>query len=283
MRGERFDRRHFLAMSALGLAATVAGCGTESRGAGPPPATVATEPAPTGTPTTATGATKASALPPPTFPPPRPGPPQVLGRKVLPHETRFALTIDDGYDAATADAYVAWALQTGIHITFSPNGVYDKIWRPLGSLLRPAISAGQVQIGNHTFSHPYLTRLSPAGIADQLQRNEGWIEDVFGITARPWYRPPYGAHNARVDDVAGSLGFTHVCMWDGSLGDAVLLTPDVLMQQAQLYLTGGRVVLGHANHPTVTGLFDQLMGLIASRGLQPVTLDELFGTSRATG
>ena len=41
--------------------------------------------------------------------------------------------------------------------------------------------------------------------------------------------------------------------------------------------------LGHANHPAVLGLFDQLMDLIHSRDLHPVTLDEMFGTSRAAG
>ena len=39
-------------------------------------------------------------------------------------------------------------------------------------------------------------------------------------------------------------------------------------------------MLGHANHPTVLGLFDQIQQLIGQRGLTPVTLDEMFGTSR---
>ena len=39
-------------------------------------------------------------------------------------------------------------------------------------------------------------------------------------------------------------------------------------------------MLGHANHPTVLGLFDQISGIIHERGLQPVTLDEFFGTRR---
>jgi hypothetical protein len=42
-------------------------------------------------------------------------------------------------------------------------------------------------------------------------------------------------------------------------------------------------MLGHANHPTILSLFDQIQALIADRGLQPVTLDEMFGTSRAAG
>ena len=52
---------------------------------------------------------------------------------------------------------------------------------------------------------------------------------------------------------------------------------------AQRHLSAGRIVLGHMNHLTVLGLFPQLQAMIAERGLQPVTLDEMFGTSRATG
>jgi hypothetical protein len=48
-------------------------------------------------------------------------------------------------------------------------------------------------------------------------------------------------------------------------------------------LRGGAIVLGHANHPTVLGLFDQLQALITQRNLQPVTLDTMFDTSRADG
>ncbi|GAA4811053.1 hypothetical protein GCM10023200_56070 [Actinomycetospora chlora] len=39
-------------------------------------------------------------------------------------------------------------------------------------------------------------------------------------------------------------------------------------------------MLGHANHPTVLGLFDRIRELLSERDLQPATLDELFGTHR---
>ena len=48
-------------------------------------------------------------------------------------------------------------------------------------------------------------------------------------------------------------------------------------------LQPGVINLGHANHPPVLSCFDQLVALIHSRNLTPVTLDEMFGTSRATG
>lgn len=216
------------------------------------------------------------------IPAPHPGPPVLVSRG--PRFTdQIALTIDDGYCAGCVASYVEFAQSSGIHITFSPNGVYGGLWAPHAPVLRPLIEAGQVQIGNHTFKHLDLTRLPDSRVRTELERNDEWIQTTFGITARPWYRPPFGHHDSRTDELAGQLGFTRILMWNGSFGDATLLTPQVLMAQAVKYLKPGTVMLGHANHPTVTHLFPQIQSIIEQRKLQPVTLDEMFGTSRATG
>jgi peptidoglycan/xylan/chitin deacetylase (PgdA/CDA1 family) len=196
---------------------------------------------------------------------------------------QVALTVDDGYCGPCVAGYVDFAQRTGIHLTFAPNGVFSDLWKPHADRLRPLIAAGQVQIGNHTWSHPNLVRLAAGAVREQIERNEEWIQATFGITARPWFRPPYGYHNATVDGIAGSLGYTNILLWNGTLGDATVETPAELLAQARQWVQAGAIVLGHANHPTVLGLFDQLQQLIADRNLQPVTLDAMFGTSRAVG
>lgn len=306
---EPLGRRRFIGLLGLGLASILSGCtnelfhseasantgpqslakqmdseippneglpaGSDLEGSGPP--TIRT------TPTT----------PPPSVPPTQtvqldnipaaqPGRPRTVAHGQS-TSNQVAITIDDGYCADCVAAYVAFAESSGIHITFSPNGVYRDLWVPHAPTLRALVQSGQVQIGNHTYSHLDVTRLSAARVQTELERNEYWIQQTFGITARPWYRPPYGFHNSRTDDIAGELGFTQILMWNGSFGDAKLLTPQQLMSQATRYLRGGNIVLGHANHPTATHLFPQIEAIISQRGLVPVTLDEMFGTSRATG
>ena len=97
-----------------------------------------------------------------------------------------------------------------------------------------------------------------AQIGDELQRNDEWIQTTFGITSRPWFRPPYGYYDARVEEVAAALGFTNILMWNGTLGDATAISPQALLALAQRYLTAGRIVLGHLNHPTVLDLFPRI-------------------------
>lgn len=216
------------------------------------------------------------------IPPPHPGAPTVVTAAPGPTQA-IALTIDDGYCAECVGGYVAFVEHTGIPITFSPNAIYRNVWNPYADRLRPLIEAGQVQIGNHTFNHNSLVKASDATIRTELERNDEWIQQTFGITSRPWLRPPFGYRNARTDAVAASLGYTKIAMWNGSFGDSGLIKPDVLLGEAEKYLRPGTVMLGHANAPTVLGLFDQIRALMAERKLQPVTLDTMFGTSRATG
>jgi peptidoglycan-N-acetylglucosamine deacetylase len=91
------------------------------------------------------------------------------------------------------------------------------------------------------------------------------------------------ATGERTNELAASIGYTNVLMWNGSYGDSALLRPRTLLNLAREYLHPGVIMLGHANHPTVTHLFPRIAEIIASRDLHPVTLDEMFGTSRRTG
>jgi peptidoglycan-N-acetylglucosamine deacetylase len=284
------DRRGLIGLLGLGVASLLAGCDVMPRSTAAPTAHVHPRPHPAATPA-ATATTTAPPTPAPsataaaTIPPPAPGPAQVIwqGPPAAVAARQVAITIDDGYCAECVQAYVALAENTGIHITFNPNGCYGAIWAPLADTLRPLIETGQVQIGNHTFNHLKLTDLTDAQVTAQLEQNEEWIQQTFGITARPWWRPPYGAHDERTDEIAASLGFTNVLMWNGSYGDSSLLKPPVLLALAKEYLNPGVVLLGHANYLTVTQLFPEIAEIIASRDLHAVTLDEMFGTSRSTG
>ena len=216
------------------------------------------------------------------IPSPRPGPATVIAHG--PTDTsKIAITIDDGFCVPCATFYVNLAQASGIHLTLSPNGTYKRVWEPLASTIRSLVETGQVQIANHTYNHSSLVGLSDSAIRDQINRNEDWIQSTFGITSRPWFRPPYGNHTPHTDALAGELGFTRILMWNGSFGDSTPISTSEILALATKYMKPGSIILGHANYPTIESLWDQIQGILGERGLQPVTLDEMFGTSRTVG
>lgn len=269
----RHERRTFIGMLTVGLAATLAGCAQNPDSA--PPVQPLQPIPPSGNDTVEPAPVSPSAPP-----SPLPGGATVLSRGPAGTQ-QIALTVDDGFCEQCVGGYVDFAVRTGTHLTFSPNGIYNATWGKHAAPLKPLIERGQVQIMNHTFSHKDLRKLNENQIRDELDKNDDWVNKTFGISTRPYYRPPFGFHDPQVDGAAARAGYPRTVLWNGSYGDARLLKPDVLMGEAKKWLRPGTIMLGHANHPTVLGLFDQIQELIKQRNLQPVTLDEMFGTTRA--
>jgi peptidoglycan-N-acetylglucosamine deacetylase len=72
------------------------------------------------------------------------------------------------------------------------------------------VEAGH-SIGNHSFSHPDLTKLDSRSVRKEVLRTEERIRDYLGPTKL--FRPPYGARNTVVDSVVRDLGYKMV-LWD---------------------------------------------------------------------
>ena len=104
----------------------------------------------------------------------------------------LALTVDDGVSSDVVRLYTEFARDTGVRLTYFVNGAY-RSWTENQDLLRPLVDDGQIQLGNHTWSHPDLTKLPLTAVAEELRHNHDFLWKTYGIDARPYFRPPYGA------------------------------------------------------------------------------------------
>ncbi|MBY0442650.1 MAG: polysaccharide deacetylase family protein [Mycobacteriaceae bacterium] len=248
--------------------------GISWRGAGSPKAMSASNGAPGAAPNP-TGPTMPGLLPPP-------GPQsrvELPGDGVLsklPGEgDLLAWTVDDGVDTDVVRLYTQFAKDTGIRLTYFVNGIY-RSWTDNAALLRPLVESGQIQLANHTWSHPDLTKVSKSRIADELSRNDRFLRDTYGVDATPYFRPPYGNHNAEVDEVAADLGYRMATLWCGTLGDSSVLSEDDVVKMADQFFTAQNIVIGHLNHQPVTHVYGQLVDIIRARALRTVTLNDVF-------
>jgi len=230
----------------------------------------------------------ADAPPPPADAPPPPAdvpPPPPAQRVPLPgggvlntlpgDANTMALTVDDGTNSEVVRLYTEFARDSGVRLTYFVNGV-NQSWTDNRDLLRPLVDSGQIQLANHTWSHPDLTTISNSEVAEQLTRNARFMSDVYGVNAAPFFRPPYGNHNADVRRVAADLGYTATTLWNGSLSDSTVITEDYITQMADKYFVPQAIVIGHLNHLPVTHVYGALLDIIRARGLQTVTLNDVF-------
>ncbi len=253
--------------SAAGLALVRCGAGSSSQAA-----EVSAPATPTGPP------------PPPPWPELLP-PPPAQARMLLPgggllsalpgRGDLLSLTLDDGVDSAVVRGYCQLAKDTGIRLTMFVTGVFAS-WTENRDLLLPLVESGQVQLGNHTWIHPDLTKLTGSRIADELRHTDQFIRDTFGVDAAPYYRPPYGAVNDLVQSVAADLGYTETTLWNGNMGDDQILAPRDIVANADKYYVPQSIVIGHLNHPPVTSVYRELVDIIHDRRLRTVTLNDVF-------
>jgi peptidoglycan/xylan/chitin deacetylase (PgdA/CDA1 family) len=258
------DRRRFLLVLAAGLTGAAVGHGTADLGnaSGPPRLR------PTGV----------AALAPRGVPGLVPVVPPVGVVNAIPGEgTSLALTIDDGTNSEVVAAFTAFAADSGVRLTFFPNGCY-RSWEDNAAALQPLVDSGQIALGNHTWSHPDLTTLPDAEVAEEISRNRDFLRRVFGVRDSPFFRPPFGAHDERTDRIAADVGHPTVAMWNGTLGDSRVISATELLAAAREWFAAQAIIVGHANHPTVTGVYDDLVELIRERGLRTVTLADVWAT-----
>lgn len=71
-------------------------------------------------------------------------------------------------------------------------------------LLREMADDGHV-VGNHSWSHPLVPKLSPSRIREELGGTSDVVEKTLGA-APLWYRAPYGAWNRLSFEIGAELG-----------------------------------------------------------------------------
>ncbi|MEX5718885.1 polysaccharide deacetylase family protein [Geodermatophilus maliterrae] len=257
------DRRGFLLLLAAGLTGAAVGRGAAEVDLAAP-GTPAVRPA---APATPTGPGGIVAVPAPTG---------VVDR--LPGTgPQLALTIDDGSNGEVVAALVTLVRETGTRLTFFPNGSY-RTWGDNARDLWPLVESGQVAFGNHTWSHPDVTTVSDAEVADELRRNQDFMRRTLGVPATPFWRPPFGSHDARTDAIAADLGHPTTVMWNGTFDDGRVVGAEGLVAAAQAWFTAQGIVVGHANQPALTTVLDRLLELIATRQLVTVTLADVWSS-----
>ena len=188
---------------------------------------------------------------------------------------QLALTVDDGANVNVVASVVQFCRDTGTRLTFFVNGA-NSSWTVNAPALRPLVDSGQIQLGNHTWSHPYLNRIGLNNVEDQIRRNADFLKTTYGVDGRPYFRPPYGVHSPDTDRVAADLGYTAITMWSSTIGDSRPENEADLVARANGAFQSQQIVLAHANLPTITHCYPQLNAIIESRNLRTVTLNDVF-------
>ncbi|MEO6608250.1 MAG: polysaccharide deacetylase family protein, partial [Aestuariivirga sp.] len=117
------------------------------------------------------------------------------------------LTFDDGPQPQNTELILETLEQHKLKATFFFIGKYVEQYPDI--VLRVA-EAGH-RIGNHTHSHPHLSKLSADAVKAEIEKAERLIAPYQGPGSK-LFRPPFGDRNRTVDSIVRKLGYRLV-MW----------------------------------------------------------------------
>jgi peptidoglycan/xylan/chitin deacetylase (PgdA/CDA1 family) len=133
-------------------------------------------------------------------------------------------------------------------------------------------------IGDHTWTHPDMTRLSASAQRSQLVQTMQAIQQKTGFRTCIW-RPPYGAFNAPLVSLARSLGLITI-QWDVDTVDWSLPGTPTIYQRAVSGAHNGAIILQHfgggPRYQTLAAVPHEITTL-RREGYRFVTIPQMLG------
>ena len=177
---------------------------------------------------------------------------------------RIAITIDDCYDTEQVLAAVALCEEYDIRMTFF---VIGKALKYADTEVWQAVLDAGCEIGNHSWGHTDLTKLTAHQVRFQMLRTQQKLDEILGYHyPMQVLRPPQGKTNGAVAEAIGKIGYLSVVRWDVSQTSAAQALKDT---------QNGSILLYHARAKDIRGL-TELIPSLQAQGYECVTVSELL-------
>ena len=190
------------------------------------------------------------------------------------------LTFDAGSDAGFTGQILDTLKANGIVAAFGVTGRWAE-QNP--DLLRRIAQEGHTMI-NHSYDHPSFTGrstnlppLTQAQRWEQLDKTESIIQDLAGVSTKPYFRPPYGDYDDSVNADLYARGYLYNVMWtvdslgwNGLAADAIVERCLALAEPGAIYVfhVGSASQDAAALQRVIDGLRE--MGYTIGSGLQGI-------------
>jgi peptidoglycan/xylan/chitin deacetylase (PgdA/CDA1 family) len=183
-----------------------------------------------------------------------------------------AMTFDDGPHPTHTPRLLDMLRERGLRATFYLIGnrvvQYPQIAR--------RIAEEGHEIGNHSWSHPFLDRLSDGAVLREIDQTPNAI---FQVTGRPpvTFRPPYGAFTRRQRTWLHAGRTLPTILWSVDPPDWRRPGANVVARRILDHTRQGGIILSHDIHRGTIDAMPQTLDGLAARGLTFVSVSQILG------
>jgi peptidoglycan/xylan/chitin deacetylase (PgdA/CDA1 family) len=182
-----------------------------------------------------------------------------------------AMTFDDGPHKTLTPRLLDILKERGIKATFFVVG-RNVVEYP--DIAKRIVDEGH-EIANHTWSHPWLTRLSDTSVRTQLQRTSDAVEKITGKKPA-MFRPPYGALTKRQRTwIFKDFGYPEV-LWTVDPLDWKRPGVSVVTNRIVEGASPGAIILAHDIHESTVDAMPGTLDQLLAKGFEFATVSELI-------
>jgi peptidoglycan/xylan/chitin deacetylase (PgdA/CDA1 family) len=187
----------------------------------------------------------------------------------------IAMTFDDGPHASNTAKLLEMAAKRHIKLTFF---VLGECVEQNPAVLQREVAEGH-EIGNHSWSHPNLAKLSDDAVHNQLQKTEDIIVKTAGVKPK-LMRPPYGELTKRQRILVNREFGYKVILWDVDPLDWKRPGSNVVARRIIAGARPGSIILSHDIHPPTIEAMPQVFDALLAKGFKFVTVSELLAMNK---
>jgi peptidoglycan-N-acetylglucosamine deacetylase len=187
----------------------------------------------------------------------------------------IAMTFDDGPHVTNTAKLLEIAAKRHIKLTFF---VLGECVEQNPTVLQREVAEGH-EIGNHSWSHPNLAKLSDEAVRSQLQRTQDIMVKITGVKPK-LMRPPYGELTKRQRILVNDEFGYKVILWDVDPLDWKRPGPNVVARRIIAGTRPGSIILSHDIHPPTIEAMPQVFDALLAKGFKFVTVSELLAMDK---
>ncbi|WP_240675836.1 delta-lactam-biosynthetic de-N-acetylase [Ammoniphilus sp. CFH 90114] len=183
------------------------------------------------------------------------------------------LTFDNGYENGYTPKILDVLKEKKVPAIFFVTGHYIK---DQPELLKRMVSEGHL-IGNHSWSHPDMSRIPTDKMKTELNRVRDEVIQLTGQPEMKYLRTPRGIFSERTLAVSKELGFTNV-FWSVAYKDwdtKVHMGPRYAYEKVMGQLHPGAVILLHSVSKDNAQALGQIIDDARKQGYEFKSLDQL--------
>ena len=179
----------------------------------------------------------------------------------------MSLTFDDGPSPVYTPPLLEGLKARGVHATFFLLGEQVE---EQPALVRKIAADGH-QIGNHTFSHVFLNRLSGEEAAEEIRCCDLALESILG-KGEYWVRPPYGAIDPeRIKELK-----VPVICWSVDPRDWEVRDTEKILSHIMKNAKDGSIILLHDSYPSSVEAALEAVDRLQAQGVEFLTVRQLL-------